>query len=330
MMTHPHTNNYMCLEAIKGLNLDFFDEIYFVFLAIHKSEYDFLDGFNASLKEMGLLDKTHLIFLEAETRSQSETVYEAILQKNIKGYVFIKDSDGYFKCALEDETNIVAYEELDNIRSINPMSKSYVELDDNGYLVNIVEKQVVSSKFCVGGYGFESHVDFLNSYLEVNQFNQEAYVSDLIFLMLLKKGKFKSILTSEFQDWGTLDDWNSYKRKFKCIFVDIDGTLISSSSNLFAPYTGSGSALTENVNTLNKLHVNGFAYTILTTSRNESLRQQTVIELEKHGILFDQLIMGLPHAQRILINDFSLSNPYPSSVAINLPRDSNNLKEYFE
>jgi hypothetical protein len=330
MMTHPYTNNYMCLEAIKGLNLEFFDEIYFVFLAVHKSQYDFLKGFNASLNEMGILHKTQLVFLESETRSQSETVYEAIVQKDIKGYVFIKDSDGYFNCTLEDELNIVAYEKLDNIQFINPMSKSYVELDDNGYLTNIVEKQVVSSNFCVGGYGFESHNDFKNYYLEVNRFNQEAYISDVIFLMLLKNTKFKSILTSKFQDWGTLDEWNKYKRKFKCIFADIDGTLISNSSNLFAPYTGSGSIIAENVNSLNELHANGFAYIVLTTSRNESVRQQTIKELEEHGILYDQLIMGLPHAQRVLINDFSISNPYPSGVAINLPRDSNSLSEYLE
>jgi len=39
------------------------------------------------------------------------------------------------------------------------------------------------------------------------------------------------------------------------------------------------------------------------------------------------LVMGLPHSQRILINDFAKSNPYPSAAAINMPRNKNDLKE---
>ena len=40
------------------------------------------------------------------------------------------------------------------------------------------------------------------------------------------------------------------------------------------------------------------------------------------------LVMGLPHCQRIVINDFARSNPYPSCSAINIPRNENNLKEF--
>ena len=112
------------------------------------------------------------------------------------------------------------------------------------------------------------------------------------------------------------------------MFVDIDGTLITNSSSLFAPYTGTGKALRQNIDALNQLYLQGFTYTILTTSRAEDLRQLTVGELTQHGILYDHLLMGLPHSQRILINDFSESNSFPSCVAINLPRDSDNLQQY--
>jgi hypothetical protein len=39
--------------------------------------------------------------------------------------------------------------------------------------------------------------------------------------------------------------------------------------------------------------------------------------------------MDLPHAKRILINDFAPTNPYPTAVAINLERNSSNLQNYF-
>lgn len=38
-----------------------------------------------------------------------------------------------------------------------------------------------------------------------------------------------------------------------------------------------------------------------------------------------QLIMEVHHAKRILINDYANSNPYPSAIAINLKRDSEDL-----
>jgi len=54
------------------------------------------------------------------------------------------------------------------------------------------------------------------------------------------------------------------------------------------------------------------------------------LEMESKGIPYDHLIMGLPHCQRILINDFAKSNPYPSCSAINITRNSNQLREYFK
>ena len=51
-------------------------------------------------------------------------------------------------------------------------------------------------------------------------------------------------------------------------------------------------------------------------------------EIQSKGIPYDELIMGLPHCQRVLINDFAKSNPYPSATAINMPRNQDILKEF--
>lgn len=42
------------------------------------------------------------------------------------------------------------------------------------------------------------------------------------------------------------------------------------------------------------------------------------------------MIMGLPHCQRVLINDFAKTNPYPSALAINMVRDTETLREYLK
>ena len=37
--------------------------------------------------------------------------------------------------------------------------------------------------------------------------------------------------------------------------------------------------------------------------------------------------MGLPHSQRIIINDYAPSNPFPTASAININRNSDQLKD---
>ena len=44
-------------------------------------------------------------------------------------------------------------------------------------------------------------------------------------------------------------------------------------------------------------------------------------------IKYHQLIMGLPHAKRLLINDFSETNSFPTAEAINIYRNSSDLRK---
>ena len=167
-------------------------------------------------------------------------------------------------------------------------------------------------------------------YEKFKNVEEECYISHIIFDMILSGSIFYGIKTTNFKDWGTIDSWNSYKSQYKCLFVDIDGTLVTNSSIHFPPYVGSGNSIQENIDFLNDLYNSGKVKIILTTSRPEELKDITIIELKNKKILYDHLLMGLPHCQRILINDFAKSNPYPSCSAVNIPRNSNQLKEYFK
>ena len=62
----------MAIESILGLNLEFFDNIYYVCLSEHEEKYSFFDGFILDLEELGLKDKVKFIFLDKQTSSQSE------------------------------------------------------------------------------------------------------------------------------------------------------------------------------------------------------------------------------------------------------------------
>ena len=286
-----------------------------------------MKGFVAELDDAGLRAKSNVVLLPEQTDSQSETVYTFLSGYDLDGFIFIKDSDGFYKCDVE-ERNQVAYFDLNDMDDINARTKSYVDLDVNDVVTNIVEKKVISSTFSSGGYGFADAKEFCKTFEKLQDMDGECYISHIIFEMMLSGSTFYGTKTTDFKDWGTLDAWNKYKSQYKCLFVDIDGTLITNSSHHFPPYTGSGEPIEDNIDLLAELHEQGKAKIILTTSRPERLRQLTIQELQTKGIPFDDLVMGLPHCQRIVINDFARSNPYPSCSAINIPRNENNLTEF--
>lgn len=318
----------MVTEAISGLNLDFFDNIYFICLQQHEDKYQFMKGFVSELDDAGLREKSNIVLLPEQTDSQSETVYTFLSGYDLDGFVFIKDSDGFYRCDVE-ERNQVAYFDLNDMDDINARTKSYVDLDVNDVVTNIVEKKVISSTFSSGGYGFADAKEFCKTFEKLQDMDGECYISHIIFEMMLSGSTFYGTKTTDFKDWGTLDAWNKYKSQYKCLFVDIDGTLITNSSHHFPPYVGSGEPIENNIDFIAELHEQGKTKIVLTTSRPDKFRQLTIMELQTKGIPFDELVMGLPHCQRVIINDFARSNPYPSCKAINIPRNTDDLMEYF-
>ena len=71
------------------------------------------------------------------------------------------------------------------------------------------------------------------------------------------------------------------------------------------------------------------AQIVITTSRTEEFRKPLEKLLDSVGIKPYAILMGMNHAARVVINDFAPTNPYPSGIAITLPRNAN-IKEYFE
>ncbi len=107
--------------------------------------------------------------------------------------------------------------------------------------------------------------------------------------------------------------------KHHTYFFDIDGTIFK--YRKFGEYESTKPELTPGA--FEKLReIRDCGHTIvLTTARPASLRLLTVIELEKHVIPYDHLIMGLPRGPRHIINDMSMSVPGPRAIAWNLERD---------
>jgi ribonucleotide monophosphatase NagD (HAD superfamily) len=203
--------------------------------------------------------------------------------------------------------------------------KSFVQLNNQGIIIGIIEKQVVSDKFCVGGYKFESAKVFIDSFEQLQADNiKEIFVSNVIEQCLHNKLIFKESLVSKYDDVGTSTEWFEFNNK-STIFCDIDGTIIKAQSR--QEMNDNPVPITENIVRLKEVLSNG-SVIIFTTSRPHSMHPQVKEMLQNLGFNNFQLITGLPNTKRILINDYNEANPYPRAIAINIKRDNNNLSDF--
>ncbi len=327
MLTHPN-GNLMLAEAIRGLAFSKLEKIYLTVLSAHLKEFQCLDGIKKQFKQIGLGDKLVVVALDNPTQSQPETVARAIEKEKIKGPICIKDSDNFFRLKVP-EKNFVSVVDLNQVGFINPSNKSYADVNENQFVTNIVEKRVISNFFCSGAYGFEDAQEYLRYFNSLSNL-KGLYISHIIYQMLLENKAFSAAVCSDYSDWGTLKDWNRYKAQFGTLFIDLDGTLIRNSGEYFEPVWGTTEGLKENIQTINRLYDSGKVQIIITTSRREEARQLTVKQLEKEGLHYHQIIFGLNHGKRIVVNDYARSNPFKSCDSVNIARNSEDLGEMLQ
>jgi len=125
-------------------------------------------------------------------------VEAVIRQENISGGIFIKDADCTFKAEVTS-TNGVAVYPLEKLTFVNPQHKSYVAIDDNYYITNIIEKRVIARFFSAGGYAFESAKTY-SEYYERYKDMDGLYLSHIIYSMLLDKHIFRPIQIEDYKD----------------------------------------------------------------------------------------------------------------------------------
>ena len=325
MLTHP-SGKLMVTASISGLDLSNVGNVYFTVLKEHliderMGETEIINAFG----QIGIgYKKLKILMLENPTKNQPQTVAATIEHFGIDGPIYIKDPDNYFVATPAAQNSVATYN-LHNSDNMNGANKSYVTVDEYGFINNIVEKKIISSIFCTGGQSFISSKQFLEFFNKNNAVSDDLYVSHIIFDMILNKVKFLTVDVKEYYDWGTLKDWNQYKKGFATIFIDLDGVLVKNSSKYFVPFWGQTEAIRKNVEAVNKLYGSGKTKIIITTARDSSYAEITKRQLRELNILYHDIVFDLPHSKRIIINDFAKTNPYKSCDAINIERNSDNL-----
>lgn len=332
LLTYPD-GNLMVKKSLSGINLEWFDRIIITVVKQHNDTY----GAKMILEQVFDIEhntKFSICVLDDFTSCQAETVVRTIEREIITGEIIIKDSDNFVKLSnnvnFDDAIVGLNIETFD--KDINRLSaKSFLTVNEQGIVVDIIEKRIKSQFICLGVYCFSDAAAFVRTYNiinENNEHNREIYISHVVsYLIGIGEYAFRYIEAEDFEDWGTLDDWKFVQQKNKTYFIDLDGVLLSNRGKYGSKnWNNSIEPLMENINIVKRLYVNG-AQIIITTSREEIYRERIVHFFQEQGIKLHALIMGCNHSCRVIINDFAPTNPYPSCEAINIKRNGD-LSDY--
>ena len=266
-----------------------------------------------------------IVILPERTQGPADTVMQIFDRADIpEGPVLIKDCDSFFEHD-EIEGNYICTTDIADHDVLKRLgSKSFVEY--NGTTVaGIVEKRIVSDRFCVGGYHFASKSDFEHAFRTLDKAGyQEIFVSNIIQYCIDLGHTWQTNKVRNYVDVGTAEDWHEHN-DLSVIFCDIDGTIIQAQAR--GEFGDPMTPLVKNCTLIQNLVEQGHQL-IFTTARPFEQHTQLTAQLHELGFKNFKLITGLMNVKRVLINDYNHANPYPRAIAINLPRDSDTLGDF--
>jgi hypothetical protein len=164
-------------------------------------------------------------------------------------------------------------------------AKSFIQLDEQGLVSGIVEKDVSSNFVSSGLYAFAQAGQFALWFRSLQGAPRlgEIFVSHVLAEGLRQGEVFRPHFIDKFIDVGTLKDWRDFIAAKRVLLVDIDGVVFQNQSQYFRPYWGEPvSPIEANVAHLRRLQSEG-AQLVFVTSRPETYRAATAQVLQAAG-----------------------------------------------
>lgn len=313
----------MVVRAVEGLDVSP-DAFVFTLLREHVERFDAVEGLRRAFGR-----PVECVILEQQTASQSDTVAETIKRSGIDEPFLVKDSDNFFELTNVDESyNYITVSSLNDFDTINARNKSYVQIDQDGIVINIREKHVISDLFSVGGYFFKDPQEFLNTFDELARTESlkasELYISEIIAHMILNGSSFQAKRALRYQDWGTVHEWRQELERRRVFLVSVDGFLFERGSNHFSPHFHDVAPNPDAVQAVLKMKELQQAIIYLSI-RPPELEELTRSQLREQGLPEAQIIFGCGVAQWALVTSSHSSLPFSTSRAFEIEPGTANI-----
>lgn len=221
---HPD-GEYLIHKCITETNFHF-DRIIIPILREFDEKYDAKHKLKKILKDISPIPE--ILVINDNTDGPADTIYKTIIESEISGSITVHDSDVFLKTNIEYGDNIVIGLNLQNFkRNIKDISdKSFVKVNENGIILDIIEKEIVSDCICCGIYGFKNADDFCKAYELLSQPHYKInnlYVSNIIsYLIGIKNYVFLFNTVEDYCPIDNLVDWKRLNMRYGTYFIDCE------------------------------------------------------------------------------------------------------------
>lgn len=156
------------------------------------------------------LPEARVVVLPERTRGPADTVYQIVKRAGIQGEFFVKDCDSFFDYEYQPG-NVICTSDIAEHEVVRKLAaKSFVVSNEQGLVLDIVEKQVVSNLFCVGGYQIGDSSLYKETFLRLQSITSEIFVSHVIQELIRSGEIFLKQNVKNWVDVGTIDEWIVY------------------------------------------------------------------------------------------------------------------------
>ena len=195
--------------VLKRVAKPYLDEGYNVTVAILEDHEKYWD---ASAHIRLAIPQIHIKIM-GPTTGPAETVNKVIAQSGDYPFI-VRDATGWFNHRmplvnkmLNNYVCVDSAKHYDTVRGLK--NKSFVQANSQGIITNIVEKEIVSDLYCVGGYFFRSMHAFRETYKRLSYSMNKIYVSHVVQHMI-QQGEFfqvehvsGNVNVTGYRDWET-------------------------------------------------------------------------------------------------------------------------------
>ena len=222
---HPQAGQPILRKAIDGVFASTYDRILVVLLASDVKKYHLNLMLSDEIKQ-GL--PVEMVVLEHDTCGPADTVYEALLQAQVTGEFAVKDVHTYVKLASPASGNMIAGLDLTNYAGTieNLRAKSFIVTNEQGQVLDVIEKRFRSDVISVGFYGFRRADDYLLAYRHLKNPDYpitKLYLSHVIsYLIGYKNSIFQCLMAQQFEDWSTPKAWEDIAKRYATYMLDLD------------------------------------------------------------------------------------------------------------
>lgn len=221
---HPD-GTLLAKKVIEGIFPEKYDRIIFSVIREVNEKYNAKKIINS---ELGKKFTIEVAEISTQTSGPAETVYLTLQQCNVNGAFAVKDSHIYINIASYDCDNFVAGLDLTDIdQTIEDLrSKSFIVLNEQDQVTDIIEKKFRSDVISAGLYGFKKASDFCFAYEKLSNGGypiKKLYLSHIIsYLIGYKQRIFHNIKTTRFEEYVTPNAWAAVQKRYATCFLDID------------------------------------------------------------------------------------------------------------